>query len=176
MAGTKLLRGHHSVFTFFPEASSNWEAPTPEELNDALELGLGFDISCALEDASVAIGLTDSDTDDSISICDIAQVATPTFFNYEVEFDSFRNGPETEEALTPVYELPVMLFSNAGLPYYIVRRVGPPQGEAFAAGQTINIFGVDTDYPADILGDNSMIMFGSRFKPNGQVNTNYKLV
>lgn len=175
MAGTKLLRGHFSVYAFFPEASGDWAAPTAAELTAALSSGLGVDISCALTDDSVTIDLTDSDTDDSISICDIGNVSTPTFFNYEVSFDSFRNGPASAGSPVAVYEQPVRLFNAADRPYYIVKRIGPDQGTAFAAGQTVSIFGVNTDYPTDVLGDGENILFGSRFKPNGQVNVNVDL-
>lgn len=176
MAGTKLLRGHYSVYAFYPEASANWAAPTATELNAAVTNGLGFDISCALSDDSVTINLTDSDTDDSISICDIGNVSTPTFFNYEVSFDSFRNGPVSAGAAVAVYDIPLNLFNDPDLPFYIVKRIGPTQGTTFAAGQIISEYGVSTDYPTDVLGDGDNIMFGSRFKPSGQVNTNVTLV
>lgn len=175
MAGTKLLRGHYSVYAFYPEAITNWAAPTGTGLQAAVTAGLGFDISCALTDDSVSINLTDSDTDDSISICDIGNVATPTFFNYEVSFDSFRNGPAAAGAAVPVFELPVSLFSGADRPYYIVTRIGPDQGTNFAAGQVVSIYGVNTDFPTDVLGDGENILFGSRFKPSGQVFTNATL-
>lgn len=172
MAGNKLLRGHFSVYAFLPEAVADWTALSAAELNAAIANGLGFDISCALTDDSVDINLTDSDTDDSISICDIGNVQTPTFFNYNVSFDSFRNGPASVGAQVAVYELPVDLFSGADRDYYIAKRIGPAQGTAFAAGQELSVYGVNTDFPTDILGDGENILFGSRFKANGQVYTN----
>lgn len=176
MAGQKLLRGHFSVYAFFPEATTNWTTVSAGELNDALTDGLGFDISCAITDDSVSINPTDSDTDDSISICDIGNVETPTFFNYEVTFDSFRNGPVALGQTVAVYDIPPVLFPTADLPFYIVKRIGPAQGSAFAAGQEISVFGVNTDYPTDVLGDGENILFGARFKPTGELNTNTELV
>lgn len=176
MAGTKLLRGNYSVYAFHPQAQANWAAPTAAAFNTAISTSLlGFDISCAITDDSVSINLTDSDTDDSLSICDIGNVSTPTFFNYEVTFDSFRNGPVAAGAPVAVYELPVNLFSAADRPYYIVTRIGPAQGTTFSAGQIVNIFGVNTDHPVDVLGDGENILFGSRFKPSGSVYTNATL-
>lgn len=175
MAGTKLLRGNFSVYAFVPQAIPSWSAPTATALNTAVTNGLGWDISCALTDDSVDINLTDSDTDDSISICDIGNVQTPTFYNYNVSFDSFRNGPASAGAAVAVYELPVDLFSGVDRPYYIVKRIGVPQGTTFAAGQEVSIYGVNTDYPVDVLGDGENILFGSRFKANGQVYTNAPL-
>lgn len=175
MAGTKLLRGNFSVYAFYPEAVTDWSALTGAELEAAITAGLGFDISCALTDDSVSINLTDSDTDDSISICDVGNVSTPTFFNYEVSFDSFRNGPASAGTPVAVYELPVDLFQTADRPFYIVKRIGVPQGTPLAAGQIVSAYGVNTDFPVDVLGDGENILFGSRFKANGQVNTNVTL-
>lgn len=175
MAGTKLLRGNFSVYAFFPEAQANWATPTGTTLQTAITNGLGFDISCALTDDSVSINLTDSDTDDSISICDIGNVSTPTFFNYEVTFDSFRNGPAASGPAVAIYDVPVNLFTTADRPFYILTRIGAAQGTALATGQTVSIYGVNTDFPADVLGDGENILFGSRFKPSGQVFTNATL-
>lgn len=175
MAGTKLLRGHFSVYAFFPEAASDWETVSAAELQAAITNGLGYDISCAISDDSVSINPTDSDTDDSISICDIGNVSTPTFFNYEVTFDTFRNGPAALGQTVAVYDIPPVLFATADRPFYIVKRIGPAQGTAFAAGQEISVFGVNTDFPADVLGDGENIMFGARFKPTGEINTNTTL-
>jgi len=176
MAGTKLLRGYFSVYAFYPEALNDWTNLSGTALQTALTNGLGFDISCAITDDSVSINLTDSDTDDSISICDIGNVSTPTFFNYEVTFDTFRNGPVSEGNQVAVYDIPPKLFPTADRPFYIVKRIGPAQGSALAAGQTVSVFGVNTDYPVDVLADGSNILFGARFKPNGQVYTNVNLV
>jgi len=175
LAGTKLLRGNYSVYAFFPEAVTDWSDLDSAELNAAISAGLGFDISCAITDDSVSINLTDSDTDDSISICDIGNVSTPTFFNYEVTFDSFRNGPASAGTPVAVYDIPVKLFSAPDRPFYIMTRIGPAQGTAFAAGQIVSVYGVNTDYPVDVLGDGENILFGSRFKPSGQVYTNATL-
>lgn len=175
MAGTKLLRGNFSVYAFFPEAQANWATPTATTLQTAITNSLGWDISCALTDDSVNINLVDSDTDDSISICDIGNVSTPTFFNYEVSFDSFRNGPTSVAAAVPIFETPVNLFMDVDAPYYIITRVGAAQGTALTAGQVVSIYGVNTDYPTDVLGDGDNILFGSRFKPNGSVYTNATL-
>jgi len=175
MAGTKLLRGNYSVYAFYPEAVADWNTLSAATLTTALGAGMGFDISCALTDDSVNINLTDSDTDDSISICDIGNVSTPTFFNYEVSFDSFRNGPASAGAAVAVYELPVDLFQQADRPFYIVKRIGVPQGTAFASGQIVSVYGVNTDWPQDVLGDGENILFGSRFKASGQVYTNATL-
>jgi hypothetical protein len=175
MSGTKMLRGNVSVYAFYPEALTNWASPGAAALNTAITNGLGFDISCAIEDTSLTLGLTASETDTSISICDIGNVTTPTFFNYQASFDSFRNGPTSAGAAVAVYELPVVLFSDPDHPFYLIKRIGVPQGTTFASGQVVNIYGVSTDNPIDTLADGANILFGSRFVPNGQVYTNATL-
>lgn len=175
MAGTKMLRGNVSVYAFYPEAIPNWATLSGTALQAAVTAGLGFDISCAISDDSLTANMADSDTDDSMSICDIGNVETPTFYNYEVSFDTFRNGPASVGAPVPVYELPVKLFSAPDRPFYILKRIGVPQGTNLAAGQTVSVYGVTTDYPTDILGDGENIMFGSRFKTTGRLYTNVDL-
>lgn len=170
-----MLRGYVSVYAFFPEAIADWSAPGGTALQTAITNGLGFDISCAITDDSLSLGLTDSETDTSISICDIGNVTTPTFFNYEASFDSFRNGPVSEGNQVAVYDLPVNLFADVDHPFYLLKRVGVPQGTALAAGQVVSIFGVNTDNPVDTLADGANILFGSRFLANGQVYTNATL-
>lgn len=172
---TKLLRGNFSVYAFFPEAVTNWASLSATALNTAVTNSLGFDISCALTDDSVDINLTDSDTDDSLSICDIGNVQTPTSYNYNVSFDAFRNGPVAAGPAVAAYELPVNLFTAPDLPFYIVKRIGTPQGTTFAAGQIVSVYGVNTDYPVDILSDGDNILLGCRFKPTGAIYTNATL-
>lgn len=181
MTGQKLLRGNISVYAVDPSAVAKWTAPTAAELNTALtdKTIKAWDISCAINDDSYSINLTDSDTDDSRSICDISNVDTPTFFQYEVEFDTFRNGPAAGPYAVPqtaVYDLPLQLFTVLDREFYIVKRIGVPQGVALAKGQTISAYGVTVDYAQDIVDDNSVIQFGARFKTTGNVNVNFDLL
>src|SRR5690606_30727457 len=83
----KMLRGNVTIVAAEPEAFADASAPTAAELNNAT---LVYNISCAITD-DYTLNMTDSDTDDSRSICDIGQVATPTFYNYEASLDGFRD-------------------------------------------------------------------------------------
>lgn len=166
----KMLRGHVAVYATFPEVIPDLTAPiSAADLEAAKAAGLLVDISCAIVDSAYTIDLDSSDTDDTITICDIGQVNDPTFYNYTVEFDALRNGPANLGPATPEFETVVQWFSGVDLPYRIIKRIGPEQAEPFAEGQELFIAGVTTDYPADILGNNANIMFGARFKPTGEV-------
>lgn len=169
---TKLLAGHISIYAFTPEATPNWTAPDASELTSALATGRGWDISCAIE-AGYSLAATGFSTDDSRSICDIGNVENATFTEYEASLDGFRSDPD---APTAVYDTFFELFSGIDREFYLVSRIGPTQGTALAAGQIISAFGVLTDYGTDIVGDNSMVLYGARFKPNGNINTFTTLV
>lgn len=169
----KLLAGHISVYAFAPEAQSDWTVLDASLLNAAISGGYGWDISCALEESGFTLGATGYDSDDSRSICDIGNVENPTFAQYEASLDGFRSDPDNP---TAVYDLFYELFSGVDREFYLVSRVGPAQGTAIAAGQIMSAFGVTTDYGTDIVGDNEMLLWGARFKPNGNINTNAEVV
>lgn len=169
MANTKLLRGNVSIFAAYPEAFANPLAPTVAELTNA---AMVFDISCAVEDG-YTLNETEGDTDDSISICDIGNVETPTFRNYEASLDGFRDESLTDNG---VFNLFFRLFKAIDLPYILIKRIGTPQGTPLALGQTISMYGFTTDNPVDLIEDTSMVRLGARFKPTGFINTNFKVV
>ena len=162
---TKLLRANVAIYAAYPEAFANPAEPTAAELNDETFVK---NISCAIED-SYTLNMTDSDTDDSISICDIGDVQTPTFQNYEASLDGFRDVDLTYEG---VYNLFFNLFKAIDVPYILVKRIGKPQDEPWVPGDIASMYEVRTDNPVDLIGDNEMIRLGARFKPTGNVNTN----
>lgn len=170
----KVLRGNVKIVAAYPEAFADPAAPTAAELNDLFaystnEDGMVFDISCAILDG-YTLNMTDSDTDDTLSICDIGNVETPTFQNYEASLDGFRDADVTANG---VFNLFFDLFKGVDRPFWIIKRIGPGQNEPFAVGQTISMYGVTTDYPNDLIDDNAMAQFGARFKNDGQLNVNY---
>ena len=162
----KLLRANVKITAHYPEAFADLANPKVLELNNP---DLGFNISCAIED-SYTLNQTDSDTDDSMSICDIGNVENPTFINYEASLDGFRDADITANG---VYNLFWRLFKAEGVPFVLVKRIGKPNTEAYAVGDYVSLFGVETDNPADLVEDTSMIRLGARFKPTGAVNINH---
>lgn len=176
MSFEKLLRGNVKIVVAYPERFADPAAPTAAELNDLFvystnEDGMVFDISCAILD-DYTLNMTDSDTDDSLSICDIGNVETPTFSNYEASLDGFRDASVTANG---VYNMFFDLFKREGRPFWLIKRIGPGQAEVFAAGQTISMYGVETDYPVDLIEDNAMAQFGARFKVTGELNINHTI-
>lgn len=178
MAFQKMLRGNVTILAAYPEAFADPAAPTAAELNDIFAYGTNedamvFDISCAILD-DYTLNMTDSDTDDSISICDIGNVSTPTFQNYEASLDFFRDRSVTDNG---VFNLAFDLFKGPDRPFWLIKRIGYANNPraAFAVGQDISMYGVNTDYPIDMVEDNTMLQFGGRFKPNGDLNINYTI-
>lgn len=163
---TRMLPGHISIYAFAPEAE-DFTAPGAATLTAALGNGLGWDISCAIED-DYTLGTDGYETDDSRSICDIGNVENITTFNYAAELNGFRSDPNDT---TAVYETFYELFNQPGRKYYLAIRIGPDQGTAFASGQEVSFFEFDTDYPVDVTGDNEVIRLGARFKPTGNLHT-----
>lgn len=165
---TKLLRANVAIYAAYPEAFANAATPTAAELNDATMV---HNISCAIED-SYTLNMTDSDTDDTISICDIGDVQTPTFQNYEASLDGFR---DVDPAFDGFYNLFFRLFKAIDVPYILIKRIGKPQDEPWVAGDIASLYEVRTDNPVDLIGDNEMIRLGARFKPTGNVNVNVEV-
>ena len=169
----KLLPGHISVYAVAPEALTDWTAPDASELTAALAANMAWDISCAIDADGYELGATGFSEDDSRSICDIGNVTSAQFVEYAASLDGFRSDPDDP---TAVYDTFFELFAREGRTYYLVERVGPEQGTAFAAGQTISAYGFDTDYSVDVMGDNEMLRLGARFLPNGNINTYVDLI
>jgi hypothetical protein len=100
---------------------------------------------------------------------DNASVQTPTYFNYEASLDGFR---DENPSATSVYNKFRELFEAPDVKYYLIKRVGYAHDAAFAAGQTVSVYGVKTDFPVELLGDGEMIRDGARFLTTGEVAVN----
>lgn len=178
MNNVKMLRGDLKVVIAYPEAFENPAAPTSDELNNMFvygsqEEGMVFDISCAIVDDGYTLNLTESETDDTRTICQIGQTQNPTFQTYEVSFDCLRDKSVTDNG---VFNLAWDQLKGLDRPYWVISRAGAPHAESFAVGQDIKMVGVTTDNPVDIVEDNALVKFGARFKNTGELNWNYRLV
>lgn len=169
MANEKLMRANVRIDVFYPENFADMAAPKVAELNSAI---MGFNISCAVED-SYTLNQTESDTDDSLSVCDIGNVETPTFLNYEATLPIFR---DKDLAANGVFNLAFRLLKAAGVPFILGLRIGLPNDAAHVIGETVSLFGVETDNPSDQVEDQSMIRMETHFKPTGRILTNFKVV
>lgn len=172
----KMLRANVGIYLAYPEAFADPSNPTAAELNDQFvygtnEDGMVFNISCAVLD-DYTMNMSDPEMDDSISVCDIGNVETPTFDTYEVELNFFRD--EDVDALG-VYNLARDLHLGVDRPFYAIKRIGKAQNAQFLTdgSDVISMYGVSTDYPVDVADDNAMLQFGGRYKTTGSLNTNY---
>jgi hypothetical protein len=174
----KLLRPNVGIYvahsSVFPNGINGTSAVTLDQVttlgvftSGKLTAGV-VNISSAVTD-DYTLGLTDSQSDNSLSIVDNANVVTPTYNNYSASLDGFR---DASLSATSVYNDFKKLFQTADNKYYLIKRVGKPNTDAFAVGDIISVFGVLTDYGQDIYGDGNMIRLGARFLTTGEVVTN----
>lgn len=178
----KLFRANVTVLAVYPEAfpDPNKPVPTTTILNNQFDFAptadrsnMVFNISCAITDDSLTANISDPETSSARSICDESEVETPTFQVYETSFDAFRHVNVVDENL---YNLFFWLFNGPDRPYYIVTRIGKNSDEAFAIGDDVNIFGVVTDNPVDVVEDNEELRFGARFHYTGFLAQKVRLV
>ena len=177
MVNEKLLRSNITVLAAYPEAFKDPAKPTAAELNNQFVYGtkegaMVFNISCAIADDGYTANKTDSETDDSRTICTVGQQQNPTFVQYEVSFDGFRDNNVTDAS---TYNMFLDLFKAPDVPFWIISRVGKNNTEPFAIGDDIKMFGVNTDNPIDIVDSNAMMKLGARFKATGELNFNYRI-
>lgn len=166
--GNKTLRGNVDILLAKDGAFANPHAPLVAELNNT---NMVINISCAVND-EYDINLTSPDTDESISVCDISAVATPTFANYSVGFDIFRD--EDFDA-TGVYNKAYAMTKHSGVVYWVIVRIGKAQGTPFAVGDIVSLFKIKTDYPADVLDAGSPMQLTVRTKPTGDFEVEYEV-
>jgi hypothetical protein len=163
---SKMLRPNVGIYVASSDAFADWKNPTFAELTSSTKV---FNISAAVTD-DYTLNQTDSQSDNSLSLVDNADVTTPTYFNYEASLDGFRDQSLTA---TSVYNKFRDLFNTVDTEYYLIKRVGKLHSDTLVGGDLISIFGVKTDYPVDIFGDGEMIRFGARFLTTGKVKLNY---
>lgn len=135
----------------------------------AAKLTAAANISCAIV-SGYTLNPTDSDEDNSTSICDGATVAVPTFYNYEGNITFFRDADLA--ATTSDYAKAFAFFKTRGLTSggYLVRRVGYASTVAAAAGQVVSSFKFISDYPQDVVEDGGPIEFTVPFLPQGKMS------
>lgn len=163
---SKMLRPNVGLYVATADAFADWRTPTIAELTSATKV---FNISAAVTD-DYTLNQTESQSDNSLSMIDNADVTTPTYFNYEASLDGFR---DSNLSATSVYNKFRDLFNQPDVEYFLIKRVGKAHDATVVAGDLISIFGVRTDFPVDIYGDGEMIRFGARFLTTGKVKTNY---
>lgn len=176
MSDDKLLRANVTLLLAYPEYAANPLAPTAAELNaqfawspTASQGNMVFNVSCATKD-DYTMNQTDSDTDDTKTVCDEGEVTTPTFQNYEVSLDFLRDKSVTDQG---TFNLAAELGRSADRDFYAIKRVGKAATEAFAIGDVLKIYSVKSDFPQDGVDSGALLTHGSRFKQSGDLAINY---
>ena len=133
-------------------------------------------VSCAIV-SGFTLNPTDSDTDGTTSICNTANVATPTFYNYEGNFTFFRQAEGADMDETAAYARAFEFFKHPDADGYLVRRLGMRNTVPPAAGQEVSVFKVSSDYPQDVVPeDNGAIQMTVPFLPQGKLALDVALV
>lgn len=177
MANVRLYRENVTFLLAHPEAFADPTAPTATELNDWYDAstntgGLVHNITCALNEDGTTFTLGDSDTDDSITFCDKANVSTPTFYNPEVVMEAFRDADVTA---TGVFNEAFDLLAHPDIEYYAILRVGERSDTQFAVGHRIKMVGVRTDYGIDVVASGENARISQTFLNNDFINWNYEV-
>lgn len=166
----KMMSPNTSVW-WITDAAFDPEAPSAALLTAAA------DISCAIE-TGYKLGPTDSDTDDSTTICDAAKAETMTSYNYEGELTFFREGDLADT--TSAFARAFAFFRNGtqggNVEGWLVRRVGYPQGTAAATGQHVDSFKFIPDNPQDAVEDKAPVKFTVPFHQQGVMGLHKALV
>lgn len=167
----KLMNPNTTIW-WIPEGGVvNPAAPTAAEING------GENISCAIV-TGFTLNPTDSDTDDTRSICDEGNVANPTWDNYEANLTGFRtNTPEGPDANDIAMDTFYELFKHKGKAGWLYRRIGKKNNVEATAADVVSGFKVLSDNPQDIAGgDEGPIQMTVPFLQQGEMHLNVEVV
>ena len=145
---TKMLNPNTTLIVV-PEANIvNPLAPTAAELN----AGTSLNISCAVT-RGYTLNPTDSDTDDTASICDSGNVQNRLFDNYEGELTAFRDASLADNS--SVYNVMFNYFKTVDQRFWVYRRLGKKSTLAIADGDLVEGFFFTNDRIRSIDGGDS---------------------
>lgn len=185
MADIRLKNSPKPVVRFVlahPLAFADWKNPTSAELNANLTndpAGLVWNITCAVSQDDTTHDLGDSDTDDSLSFCQVAGDFNPVTYNPDILWSIFRDAKQwkvSDSTTESVANLAFSLLSHRGVEYFAIASVGEAYDEPFAPGQRVKMARVETDFIADVLGSGATVRGNQDFAARGDLNWNYELV
>lgn len=147
----KMLNPKTTIWVIPESGIVNPKAPTATEIN------AGKNVSCAVV-RGYTLNPTDSDTDDSASICDSGNVENRLYDNYEGEFTFFRDADVDD--VDSVYNEARDLFEEPDQRVWIVRRLGKANTEPAAVGDKVELYLFSNDHMRSVDGgDNGPIQF-----------------
>lgn len=175
MANERLFNPATRFWLAFPEAFADWENPTAAEFNANPTndpSGLIFEITCALNQDGTNFDLGDSDTDDSLTFCQVAGAANPTSYNPDITFEIERS---KDPLAANTANLAFGLLAWKGVEYFAILSVGEEPGEAVAVGHRVKMARVALDYPSDIIGTGENVRLSQAFAQRGDVAWNIRI-
>ena len=154
-----------------PAGTAGWNPESPS----AAVLTEARNISCAVV-SGYTLNPTDSDTDDTTSICNNANTTDYTFYNYEGNLTLFREEVGVNADATSPASRAFEFFKHEDADGYLVRRMGYAESTPAAAGQEVSVFKFMSDFPQDVVGDSGgAIQMTVPFLPQGQMVLNVAL-
>lgn len=173
MANERLYNPAVRIWLAFPEAFADWENPTAAEMNanptNALN-GLIFNITCAVNQDGTTFDLGDSDTDDSLTFCQVAGAQNPTSYNPDITLEIERS-KDPLQANTA--NLAFGLMAWKGIEMFAVMSLGREPGAAVSSRDRLKMARVALDFPTDVLGTGENVRLTQALAQRGDVNWNY---
>lgn len=134
----------------------------------------GGNISGAIRD-DLQLGLTSSERSTSRSITSVGKGEALTFYNFQANFNFFREGDLTAAGLTSTFALAKNLTRAQGVGYIICHRIGAAQTDLVTLGEDWSFYYGLTGQPVPGYGDGEEQTIGSNFVPKNIVNVAYAI-
>lgn len=139
----------------------------------APEANAGTNISCAIV-TGYTLGFTDSDTDDSKTICDEGNVQNRGFANYEANLAIYR---DPLGANPTVFSTTRDIFKDGRVEGWLMVRHGFKSGKEYALGQNYSLFKVMSDFVRTTAADKGgPVQVEIPFMQQGEAYGNAKIV
>jgi hypothetical protein len=172
MALEKLYAPSTRFWLAGPNAFANWQLPTTAEFTAGLANGTIVNLTCALNQDGTQFDLDDSDTDDSLSFCQVAGAETPTFYNATIVYEAFRSFDEMDDnTATTAFEW----LAWPDIEYFAIASVGEEPDAPVAIDDRLKIARVMTDYGVDVFGEGENIRLSQSFAFQGDLAWNVKV-
>lgn len=156
---TKMLNPNTTIWWVPLAGITNPLAPTASQVN------AGTNISCAIT-RGYTLNPTDSDTDDTASICDTGNVKTRLYDNYEGEITFFKDANSADGS--SVYNAAFALFKSPDVAGFLVRRLGKKSTSTAVAGDVVEVFQFTNDRTRSVDGgDAGPVQFTVPYLPQG---------
>ena len=184
MALERLYRTNVFLGLAEPEAFADRNAPTADELNDAVATinwtgGLVHNITCALWEDETEFTLGDPDTDTGLTYCSEAGIESPTFDNPTVTYTALRDlnrlNAATAATANGVFNQAFELLAWPDREFIAVKRVGFDSDVPFAVGQDVRLVQIRTGVPTDVGSGTDNTRIQNQFLAQSWLNWNYRI-